>query len=121
MKDKTMTNEKASIPAMAAKLIELRQAEETALKAFTVAENTFGVQGDHPAKDDAQRAVCAASSKVLRLLDWIAAARPSTPDDIGRQIKAILSVSGDGGIMKRGEIAALAAASSALIVSGHAL
>ena len=78
-------------------------------------------KGDHPAKDDAQRAVCAASSKVLRLLDWIAAARPSTPDDIGRQIKAILSVSGDGGNMKRGEIAALAAASSALIVSGHAL
>ena len=49
------------------------------------------------------------------MLDKIAAARPSTPDDIGRQIKAILSVSGDGGIMKRGEIAALEAASSALM------
>ena len=90
-----MTSPDMTISAMAEKLIELRQAEEAALRAFTVAENTFGVKvttlqkGDHPAKDDAQRAVCAASSKVLRLLDWIAAARPSTPDDIGRQIKAL--------------------------------
>ena len=110
-----MTSQDMTISAMAAKLIELRQAEETALKAFEVTENTYGVQGEHPAKDEAQRVVSAASDKVLNLLERIALARPSTPDDIGRQISAILSVSGDGGIMKRGEIAALAAASSALM------
>ena len=110
-----MTSQNMTISAMTAKLIELRQTEETALKAFEVTENTYGVQGEHPAKDEAQWAVSAASDKVLSLLDKIAAARPTTPDDIGRQIKAILSVSGDGGIMKRGEIAALAAASSALL------
>ena len=110
-----MTSQDMTISAMTAKLIELRHAEETALKAFEVTENTYGVQGEHPAKHEAEKVVSAASDKVLTLLDRIAAARPSTSDDIGRQIKAILSVSGDGGIMKRGEIAALAAASSALI------
>ena len=45
-----MTSPDMTISAMAEKLIELRQAEEAALRAFTVAENTFGVQGDHPAK-----------------------------------------------------------------------
>jgi len=108
-------NGRLSISAMAAMLTELRHSEEAALKAFTVAENTYGVQGEHLAKDKAQRAVCAASSKALRLLDWIAAARPSTPDDIGRQIKAILSVSSDVGIIERGQLAALSAASSALM------
>ena len=112
-----MTNEKTSIPAMAAKLIELRQVEETALKAFHLTEITYGFRSGHPAKDEAQRVVSAASDKVLSLLDKIAAARPSTPDDIGRQIKAILSVSGEGGIIKRGEIAALSAASSALLTT----
>ena len=110
-----MTLQNMTISAMAEKLIELRQVEETALKAFTLTENTYGVKGDHPAKDKAQRAVYVASDMVLHLLDKIAAARPSNPEDIGSQIKAILSVSGDGGIMKRGEIAALAAASSALL------
>ena len=45
-----MTSPDMTISARAEKLIELRQAEEAALRAFTVAENTFGVQGDHPAK-----------------------------------------------------------------------
>ena len=64
-----MTNEKTSIPAMAAKLIELRQVEETALKAFHLTEITYGVRSEHPAKDEAQRVVSAASDKVLSLLD----------------------------------------------------
>ena len=112
-----MTSQDMTISAMAAKLIELKHAEEMALRAFTVAENTYGVQGKHPAKDEAQQVVSAASDKVLSLLERIASARPSRPDDIGRQIKAILSVSGEGGIIKRGEIAALSAASSALLTT----
>lgn len=54
---------------MAAKLIELRQVEETALKAFHLTEITYGVRSEHPAKDEAQRVVSAASDKVLSLLD----------------------------------------------------
>jgi len=110
-----MISQDMTVTEMTAMLIELRQTEEAALRAFAVTESTYGVQGEHPAKDEAQQVVSAASDKVLSLLERIASARPSRPDDIGRQIKAILSVSGDGGIMKRGEIAALSAASSALL------
>ena len=86
-----MTSQDMTISAMAAKLIELRQVEETALKAFHLTEITYGVRSEHPAKDEAQRVVSAASDKVLNLLERIALARPSTPDDIGRDLRPLTS------------------------------
>ena len=104
-----------SISAMCALMSELRQAEDIALAAHSKAENLHGVQADCPEKDATEKAVSIASDKVLRLLAWIAVARPSQPDDIGRQIQAIIAISGGGGIMRRNELNALSAASVALI------
>ena len=104
-----------SISAMCALMSELRQAEDIALAAHSKAENLHGVQADCPEKDATEKAVSIASDKVLRLLAWIAAARPTTPEDIGRQIRVIMSISGIGGCINRDEFAAFNAASVALM------
>lgn len=108
-------NGRLSVPAMCAFMKELRQCEDIALAAHSKAETLHGVQGDCPEKDDTEKAVAVATDKVLRLLAWIAAVRPSAPADIGLQIRAIMDINGKGGCIRLDEFDAILAASAALI------